>query len=498
MHMFRTRRSSRARRLVIAGISGVAVFAGALAAVGSTGSGAAVAFKPTFFSSTATPAVASANDPNAVELGVKFSPDVTAYATGMRFYKGAGNTGVHTGTLWNSAGVAIRQVSFKNETASGWQSVNFPTPLKLVAHANYVVSYHAPKGHYSFTQSYFTKTIDNGTVKLPASTAQSGNAVYRYGARGFPTTSTAHATNYWVDLKLSATPPPSTTTTVPHTTGGWAGTTNTGVPAGIALTNYTGPTTITSCGVVINAKIVNSPLTITAGNGTRAATTPCVTIKNSIIKGEVHTGYASQNNGPVVLMDTEIAVPYPNSGVTTALDEANFYGWRLDIHGARHGVMCDGYCALYDSYVHDNWYVSGSHMDSFITNGNYGGKIVLDHNTFLCRLLNPAAGDGNGGCSADLGTFGDFSLVSNMIVTRNLFKASPDSAYCVYTGANEPSKPYARGTNLVWTNNVWERGTNRKCGWAGPVYDWAQNTGNKWCNNNWSDGGPVKPDAACI
>ena len=39
---------------------------------------------------------------SAVELGVKFRSDVAGYITGIRFYKGAGNTGTHVGHLWTT------------------------------------------------------------------------------------------------------------------------------------------------------------------------------------------------------------------------------------------------------------------------------------------------------------------------------------------------------------------------------------------------------------
>ena len=38
------------------------------------------------------------NDHSAVELGVRFSSDVGGTITGIRFYKGPQNTGVHTGS----------------------------------------------------------------------------------------------------------------------------------------------------------------------------------------------------------------------------------------------------------------------------------------------------------------------------------------------------------------------------------------------------------------
>lgn len=79
--------------------------------------------------STARPAVAADPDTVAVELGVKFNADVDGYITGIRFYKASTNTGTHTGTLWSSTGTKLATATFTGETVSGWQQVNFATPV---------------------------------------------------------------------------------------------------------------------------------------------------------------------------------------------------------------------------------------------------------------------------------------------------------------------------------------------------------------------------------
>src|SRR5262249_8592283 len=61
-------------------------------------------FFPSLWRSTATPQMAAQNDSNSVELGVKFYSTVGGYVSGIRFYKGPGNTGTHVGNLWSSTG----------------------------------------------------------------------------------------------------------------------------------------------------------------------------------------------------------------------------------------------------------------------------------------------------------------------------------------------------------------------------------------------------------
>src|SRR5262249_40500468 len=56
------------------------------------------------WSSGAAPAVSSVADPGPNELGFRFYSDVAGYISGIRFYKGAQNTGTHIGHLWSANG----------------------------------------------------------------------------------------------------------------------------------------------------------------------------------------------------------------------------------------------------------------------------------------------------------------------------------------------------------------------------------------------------------
>ncbi|PXA65709.1 DUF4082 domain-containing protein [Cryobacterium arcticum] len=143
-----------------------------------------------------TPAVAAASESSAVELGMGFTPAQNGSATAIRFFKGQGNTGTHTGSLWSATGTRLAEVTFTNETASGWQSADLDSPVSLTAGTTYVVSYLAPVGHYSYTSAYFAQPKTNGPLTAAANT----NGRYRYGSGGgFPEYSW-NATNYFVDL----------------------------------------------------------------------------------------------------------------------------------------------------------------------------------------------------------------------------------------------------------------------------------------------------------
>jgi len=168
---------------------------------------------------TATPNIPSQNDPNAIELGVKFRADVDGYITGIRFYKGDLNTGTHIGNLWTSGGALLASATFVNETASGWQTVNFANPVAITANTTYVASYHTDVGFYSANPRYFAAGgVDNPPLHALANGIDGGNGVYRYGPTGFPTSS-FNATNYWVDVvfitDLNTNTPPTVTITAP-------------------------------------------------------------------------------------------------------------------------------------------------------------------------------------------------------------------------------------------------------------------------------------------
>jgi hypothetical protein len=149
---------------------------------------------------TAVPATASVNDPNAVELGVKFRAGVDGYVTGLRFYKGSANTGTHVGHLWTAGGTLLAQVTFAGETASGWQTAFFATPVAITANTVYVASYHTDVGNFAVSRPYFTSGYASAPLyAFGNSEVAGGNGVYRYGASAFPN-QTFDSSNYWVDV----------------------------------------------------------------------------------------------------------------------------------------------------------------------------------------------------------------------------------------------------------------------------------------------------------
>jgi hypothetical protein len=142
----------------------------------------------------------TANDPNAVNLGVKYQASTNGTITGIRFYKGPQNTGTHIGALWSASGTLLRSATFAGETASGWQQVNFSSPVSITANTTYIASYHTNKGEYSYDANYFANSYTNGPLAAPSSASSGGNGVYRYGTSNLFPNQTYNANNYWVDV----------------------------------------------------------------------------------------------------------------------------------------------------------------------------------------------------------------------------------------------------------------------------------------------------------
>jgi hypothetical protein len=109
--------------------------------------------------------------------------------------------GTHAGHLWSSTGTLLSSATFSNETASGWQQVNLPSPVTLTPGISYIVSYHT-NGFYSADSNFFATALTNGPLTAPATSAAAGNGVYAYGTSGSFPASSYNASNYWVDVSF--------------------------------------------------------------------------------------------------------------------------------------------------------------------------------------------------------------------------------------------------------------------------------------------------------
>ena len=118
----------------------------------------------------------------------------------------------------------LATATFTNETATGWQQVNFADPVAVTADTTYVASYFAPAGRYAVDRPYFAATYDNAPLHAPADGVGGGNGLYHAFGPGFPTSS-SQASNYWVDVVFDTsatdTTKPTSTTTFPAASGSY-------------------------------------------------------------------------------------------------------------------------------------------------------------------------------------------------------------------------------------------------------------------------------------
>jgi len=129
---------------------------------------------------------------------VQFQSSSSGFITGVRFYKESDNTGTHTGSLWSATGTLLATGTFSNETASGWQELDFSSPVAVTAGTTYVASYFTSTGHYASTTNGLASAVTNGPL-----TALAGGGVYAYGSSNAFPSNTYNATNYWVDVVYS-------------------------------------------------------------------------------------------------------------------------------------------------------------------------------------------------------------------------------------------------------------------------------------------------------
>jgi hypothetical protein len=270
-----------------------------------------------------TPIAPDSTDPTPVEVGVKFTTDTYGTIASIRFYKASGNTGTHTGSLWASDGTRLAQATFSGESATGWQTATFSSPVAVQPNTTYIASYYAPNGHYTATADYFWRapapgpnggaTTDSPPLHALHNTSSTGNGVYSYGATSsFPTNSFG-AGNYWVDVLFSALPAPGTVTNVTASTAGktsanvsWSAPSSGGQPTSYKITPYVGSTAQT-----VKTITGSPPATSTVVSGLTTGTTYTFKVQAINPNGSGPDSAASNAVTPLTAV-----VPPPPTGVS--------------------------------------------------------------------------------------------------------------------------------------------------------------------------------------
>jgi hypothetical protein len=256
-----------------------------------------------------------------------------------------------------------------------------------------------------------------------------------------------------------------------------------GIPPSVQLTPYTGSCDIITDGTVIDSAIVDCRLDIRAAD---------VVISNSKVNQpiSVDTDLPGSQQWSLTVQDTEVD---GGTAQLAAIGWGNVTVLRSNVYGGQTAVQCYSsaeYCIVRDSWLHGQYVPPDGdwHLGGFLSNG--GRNIELTGNTIACDAR-PTAADG--GCTGNLNLLPDFAPISHVTVDGNLFRANTGSPFCTF-GGDSSTKPYPNADHVVYRNNIFERGTNGRCGTYGPVTEFdPSGTGNEWINNRWDDGTPVRP-----
>lgn len=241
----------------------------------------------------------------------------------------------------------------------------------------------------------------------------------------------------------------------------WPGQSNTGVPSGVALSNYTGPCTITVNNTVIDAKLINCRLEIGA--------TGVVIKRNKIIQTGLY-GINVRSGASATIEDVEIDGQRVQDSVTssagTAVNGQNYTLRRVNIHHVYEGPRVGSNVTIEDSYIHhlircQNTNNASCHVDAM--QSTHGSNIVIRHNTILA--YNP---DHNDPMNASYIIKSDFGDINNVLVEKNLMNGGNYTIY-VYNGNNYTTRNvtvrdnyfgtnYRYGTHAIHasTNTVWQ------------------------------------------
>jgi hypothetical protein len=132
------------------------------------------------------------------EMGTKVTPTTTTSLVAVRYYKDPGETGTHVGRVWNASGTQLAQVTYDNESSSGWQRQALTSAVTLTAGQTYTISV-GLNTKYVLTASGLATPMTAG----PWSSVSGSNGVYNATAGSFPTSSWNNS-NYFVDGVVKA------------------------------------------------------------------------------------------------------------------------------------------------------------------------------------------------------------------------------------------------------------------------------------------------------
>jgi hypothetical protein len=220
----------------------------------------------------------------------------------------------------------------------------------------------------------------------------------------------------------------------------WPNASNTGIPSGTTLTNYTGPGIINTPGTVIDSKIFPNGIEVTAAN---------VTFRRCLFTGSPAWQLNGDTARDLLVEDCEF-----RGGVQTILGQGIFR--RLNIHSCSIGMtLKDGQSTVTRCYIHDLAGAAGTHFDGIFISGGQTNCLVED-----CWIDVPSNG---GTANIFIATRWQNSHIVNTTVNHCRLLGGP--SFALY---NEQTS-VATITGTRWTNNEIQRGGYGYWTWTGSV-----------------------------
>jgi hypothetical protein len=245
----------------------------------------------------------------------------------------------------------------------------------------------------------------------------------------------------------SPSPTVEPTSASPSPTAGFPTTTSTGVPAGTTLTAYTGPSTITTAGTVIDGKRITSCIVIKANN---------VTIKNSLLQTNGCFFNVLSDNGNTGLQLTDVEIDGVNNATgDSAINGGGFTCLRCDLHGTVDGIKAQSNVVVQDSWIHDLVIGNDSHNDGIQSLGTTSLKIL--HNRIVMA---------DGATSAVILSTGSASDMRNVQISNNLLGGG---AFTVYGGYESGRDTLSKVSNISVTDNSFTTAVFARSGAYGPL-----------------------------
>ncbi|MEV4311907.1 DUF4082 domain-containing protein [Actinocrispum sp. NPDC049592] len=434
------------------------------------------------WSDTTVPASPSTNDSTSLELGVKFTASANGYVRGVKFYKGNGNTGTHTGSLWATDGTRLATGTFTNETASGWQTLSFPTSVAISANTTYIVSYHTNTGHYAGDAGYFTNSA-TGMEPLSAtqSTASNPNGVYKVGTSGMPTQSFGD-TNYYVDVVFGLDPGPDTRAPLVTGTNPLSNSSSVGLnatptigfdepiaPSSLQFT-ATGPGGASVAGTA-SLSADGKTATFTPSQAWAAATSYTMSVRASDAAGNsiasppytwtFKTGSPRGASCPCTVWDDFATPANVDSDDPSAVEVGTKV--RFDSNGSVLGVRF--YKGPNNTGTHTGslWSSSGTRLATGTFTGESGGGwqtltfsspvVVQPNTTYVVSYYAP-----NGGYSVSGGYFNGVGADYGALHALASGVDGSNGVYRYGSGGGFPSNSY--GNSNYWVDVIWQGGAN--------------------------------------